>query len=102
MREVAYGAEPRVLAVVVAHNGGKWLSECLISIASQDYRRLRLLVVDNGSREAVAPLVARYTPRAEMMRSERNLGFGAACNAALEASKATSDADYFLFLHDDV
>lgn len=102
MREVAYGAEPRVLVVVVAHNGGQWLSECLTSIASQDYRRLRLLVVDNGSREPVAPLVARYTPRAEMMRSERNLGFGAACNAALEASKATSDADYFLFLHDDV
>lgn len=101
MHEVAYGAEPRVLAIVVAHNGGQWLNECLTSIASQDYRRLRLLIVDNGSREPVAPLVARYTPRAEMMRSERNLGFGAACNAALEASKFTADADYFLFLHDD-
>ncbi|MEX2586646.1 MAG: glycosyltransferase family 2 protein [Actinomycetota bacterium] len=102
MNEVAYGAEPRVLVVVVAHNGGQWLNECLTSIASQDYRRLRLLVVDNGSREPVAPLVARYAPRAEMMRSERNLGFGAACNAGLEASKYTHNADYFLFLHDDV
>lgn len=94
-------ASPRVLAVLVTHNGRPWLSECLESLAAQDYPALDIVVVDNGSSNPVEPVVRRLLPRAEFLRLERNVGFGLAANAALEYSSEAPAADYYLFLHDD-
>jgi GT2 family glycosyltransferase len=61
-----------------------------------------VVVVDNGSETEAAPTVSRHARNAEVVWSDRNLGFGAAANAGLESSSRTSAADYFLFMHDDV
>lgn len=102
MREMIMQAEPRLLVVVVTHNGSPWLGHCLKALRRQVYPRLDLVVVDNGSQQPATATVARYAPGTEFIWSEHNLGFGAACNAGLEASTKTAAADYFLFLHDDV
>ncbi|MGQ0679197.1 MAG: glycosyltransferase family 2 protein [Actinomycetota bacterium] len=102
LQDVSYDAQPRLLIVLVTHNGQAWLADCLHCLRSQLYPRIDLVIVDNGSDEQVTSIVGRYAPQAELVRSERNLGFGAACNAALEASSRTSGAEYFLFMHDDV
>ncbi|HEX2178024.1 MAG TPA: glycosyltransferase family 2 protein, partial [Actinomycetota bacterium] len=102
MNKQMFEADPRVLAVLVTHNGGAWLANSLDALAYQIYPRMDIVVVDNGSATDPAPAVARFTRHAELVVSERNLGFGAAANAALESSSRTAAADYFLFLHDDV
>lgn len=102
MNETMFEADPRVLIVMVTHNGGHWLPPSLDSINAQIYPNLDAVIVDNGSTEEAAPTVARYLPHAEVVWSDRNLGFGAAANAGLEASSRTAAADYFLFMHDDV
>lgn len=102
MDEPNVPTSPRVLAVVVTHNGEAWLGECLRSLAGQVHPALDVVVVDNGSRSSAEPTVRWVTPRAEFLRLERNIGFGAAANRALAASSAAPRADYFLFLHDDV
>lgn len=40
---------PRVTAVVPLHNHAQWVGGALASIAQQDYRPLRIIVVDDGS-----------------------------------------------------
>lgn len=92
----------RVLAVVVTHQGEPWLRESLRSLAAQDHEPLDVIVVDNASSFGVDEVVAEELPDAEFVRSDSNLGFGAAANRALEVSRASRHADYFLFTHDDV
>ncbi|HEX2052346.1 MAG TPA: glycosyltransferase family 2 protein [Actinomycetota bacterium] len=102
MNSTMMEAEPRVLVVIVTHNGGPWLASALDSLKYQMYRSLDVLVVDSGSESEAAATVARHSADAEVVWSRTNLGFGAAANAGLETSARTADADYFLFLHDDV
>ena len=93
---------PRVLVVVVTHNGRRWLRACLESIGNQDYPDIDVVVVDNGSDNSIAPLVAESLAGAEVLRVERNVGFAAGANLALESSRNARNAKYFLFMHDDV
>jgi GT2 family glycosyltransferase len=46
--------------------------------------RVEVIVVDNASRDGSADMVAEKFPEAELIRNERNLGFGGANNAAFE------------------
>lgn len=102
MNKTMFDADPRVLVVMVTYNGGAWLPSSLDSLRYQIYPSLDIVVVDNGSRTEAAPTVSRHVRGAEIVWSDRNLGFGAAANAGLESSSRTSAADYFLFMHDDV
>ncbi|HLH28763.1 MAG TPA: glycosyltransferase, partial [Acidimicrobiales bacterium] len=97
-------AWPLVLAVVVTHNGRRWLPGCLKSLAMQTYPALEVVVVDAASEdtEAVRKLIGRLLPTASMLRLERNVGFGGAANRALELSPDARSAEFYLFLHDDV
>ncbi|MEX0790875.1 MAG: glycosyltransferase, partial [Actinomycetota bacterium] len=97
-----FESDPRVLVVLVTFNGDAWLPSSLDSLRYQIYPSLDVVVVDNGSENEAAPTVSRYARNAEIVWSDRNLGFGAAANAGLESSSRTSAADYFLFMHDDV
>src|SRR2546422_11073534 len=42
---------PLVLAIVVTHNGRRWLPGCLKSLALQSYPALEVVVVDNDDLE---------------------------------------------------
>ena len=97
---------PNVLAVVVTHNGRPWLRECLTSLNAQTYQALDVLVVDDASPDFRAPpalkrIVKRHLRRRRwgFLRTPRSLGFGGAINWAL--SRARTDAELLLFLHDD-
>lgn len=92
---------PRVLAVVVTHNGEPWLESCLESLSRQSLD-IDVVVVDSGSRTSAESLVSRVLPEAEFVRMGSNVGFGAAANHALEVATRAPETDLFLFLHDDV
>ncbi len=42
-------ANPVVSVIVPLHNHENWIEECLYALAAQDYRPLRVVVVDDGS-----------------------------------------------------
>lgn len=97
---------PAVLAVVVTHNGRKWLKDCLVSLNAQTYPHLDVLVVDDASPDFrssphLKRVVKRHLRRRRwgFMRTPRSLGFGGAINWAL--SRVRTDADLLLFVHDD-
>jgi GT2 family glycosyltransferase len=99
----------RTSIVVVAHNHAQVLGACLGALdrAGLDPEAVRLIVVDNASRDGSAELVrdellardGRHTPGglpAELIALEANLGFTGGNNLALR--QALADGDTFAYL----
>ena len=93
------GSVPAVVAVVVTHNPGDWLEECIASLASQDYPNLSVLVLDAASTEDPTRRVAGVMPGAFVRRLADNPGYAAATNDVLEVVEGAS---HLLLCHDDV
>lgn len=86
--------------VIVNWNTGEALRACIASIAAARSPALhidRIVVVDNASTDGSAQGLDSADATLHVIRNERNLGFGAACNQGA----AGSVADYLLFLNPD-
>lgn len=89
---------PLVSVVVVNHDRRELLLECLDSLLTQDYPNLRIVVVDNASRDGSAQAVTGLgRPEIEVLAQSANLGFAAANNVAF----ARLRADYVALLNND-
>jgi len=83
--------------VTVNWNAGNQLKDCIESILSCNSKSIsRIIVVDNGSTDGSLALVEGL-PGVEVIRTEMNLGFAAACNIGAKAG----NAPYILFLNPD-
>jgi GT2 family glycosyltransferase len=93
--------EPSVELVICLRDRAELLERCVESVlATTDYPRLRLALVDNGSREpATAALLARYAARADVrvLRDPGPFNFAALNNTAARSSTA----DVLVFLNND-
>ncbi len=73
--------------VIVSFNTAHLLADCLCSIPQGaeelDYRTI---VVDNGSKDGSAEMLARDFPHVRLIQNSRNRGFGAANNQGIHAS----------------
>jgi GT2 family glycosyltransferase len=81
--------------VVITHDGRARIGRCLERLSALP-ERPQLIVVDNGSRDGSADLVAARFPEVELVRLERNRG-AAGRNAGVAASRAP----YVAFAEDD-
>ena len=72
-----------VSAVVVSHNGERWLGELIAGLRQQTRPVDRVLCVDTGSTDASAEMLARgFSPKAVLSADDKT-GFGAAVTQAL-------------------
>jgi glycosyltransferase involved in cell wall biosynthesis len=71
-----------VSIVVPCYNGRRFLRECLDSAVAVAQPTWEILVVDDGSTEAIRDLVEGYAPRVAYLRQD-NLGLAAARNSGL-------------------
>ena len=92
---LAGGVKDRVSVIVPAYNYGHFLADCLDSVLGQGIADLELIVVDDGSTDDTASVVARF-PRVIYVQ-QRNQGLSAARNSGLRASTG----EYLLFLDAD-
>jgi biofilm PGA synthesis N-glycosyltransferase PgaC len=94
---------PAVSILVAAYNEESSIADTLKSIAAQEYPgEFEVLVIDDGSRDATAAIVAANPyPWARLLRQPRNMGKAAALNRGLAESKhdyvITLDADSYLY-----
>src|SRR5918912_2916473 len=81
---------PSVALVIPSYEGSRCLPECLDSVAALDYPRnlLETIVVDNGSTDSTAELLATRYPWVRVLRQSENLGFAEAVNVGARASTA--------------
>lgn len=84
---------PRVSVVVVNYNTRELLRRCLQSIDTE----FETIVVDNGSADGSAEMVAREFPAVVLIRNAENRGFGAANNQGL----AIAQGELVLLLNSD-
>jgi glycosyltransferase involved in cell wall biosynthesis len=88
---------PSMAIVICAYNAAATLEECLDHTCSLDYGPLEIIVVDDGSTDATASIVARH-PRARLVRIEHS-GLAAARNAGFRCASsevvAYLDADAY-------
>jgi N-acetylglucosaminyl-diphospho-decaprenol L-rhamnosyltransferase len=96
------GAEARrlanVSACIVNWNCRELLRRCLAALSAAGQRvRIEIIVVDNGSSDGAADMVAAEFPHVRLIRNPDNAGFARANNQAARAA----GGDYLLFLNND-
>ena len=87
---------PLVSCVVAVFNGERYLAESLQSVLAQTYPRLELIVVDDGSIDGTAQVIADFGRRVRCIR-ETNSGLAAARNRGI----AAASGDFLAFLDAD-
>ncbi|MEW9547074.1 glycosyltransferase [Nonomuraea sp. NPDC050783] len=97
-------SRPYVTAIVVAHDGGRWLGETLRALASQSRRPDRVIGVDNGSRDGSADLLAQALGRGNVISQPRSAAFAESVAEALDRLPSAGHAgheEWVWLLHDD-
>ena len=88
---------PLVSVCIVNWNCREMLRNCLRSLDQCQGVSLEVIVVDNGSSDGAADMVARDFPQVRLFRNLDNAGFARANNQAARAAKA----DLLFFLNND-
>ncbi len=91
---------PRVSVVMPAYQAERTIGAAISSVLSQTYRDLELVVVDDGSSDATADIVAAHHGPIQLLR-QPNSGVANARNRGIAASNGElitfCDADDYLF-----
>jgi glycosyltransferase involved in cell wall biosynthesis len=90
-------AEPTVSVLIPCHNAALYVGAALDSVLGQTWRRLEIIVVDDGSTDGSAAFLAGYVRRGVRVIHQQNAGASAARNRALKASTG----EFILFLDAD-
>jgi N-acetylglucosaminyl-diphospho-decaprenol L-rhamnosyltransferase len=89
-----------VQAVVLTWNGAHLLPDCLRSLEGQT-APISITVVDNGSSDETAELLARDFPKVAHLRLLTNLGYGRANNQAIRDA-LEAGAEFIALINNDV
>ena len=91
--------EGLVSVIIPAFNSDKYITRCLNSILRQTYRKLEVIVVDDGSTDQTAEIVSHFLERDSRVHllHQENKGTSAARNCGLD--KATGE--YLTFIDAD-
>jgi glycosyltransferase involved in cell wall biosynthesis len=89
---------PRVTVLMSVYNGARYLREAVDSILAQTWRDFEFLIIDDGSTDASAQILASYDDaRIRIIRNETNVGLTRSLNIGLAAARgaliARQDAD---------
>ena len=84
---------PSVSVIIPAHNAASFVSDAIQSVYAQDYSRIEVVLIDDGSVDDTSALVQRRFPLVRVIR-QKNAGVAAARNAGLR--EATGDLVCFL------
>ncbi|MFC6080874.1 glycosyltransferase family 2 protein [Sphaerisporangium aureirubrum] len=90
-----------VTAIVVAHDGARWLRETLDGVLRQTRPLDRLVGVDNGSRDGGGRLLTEAFGANGVLSLPRSTGFGEAVAAVLERLPHAGESEWIWLLHDD-
>ncbi|MBP2706039.1 glycosyltransferase [Microbispora sp. RL4-1S] len=93
-----------VTAIVVAHDGARWLQETLTAVLRQTRPLDRVVGVDNGSRDGSGRLLAQAFGEHNVLSLSRSAGFGEAVHEVLRRLPAAQEQqaqEWVWLLHDD-
>ncbi|WP_116243984.1 glycosyltransferase family 2 protein [Nocardiopsis sp. FIRDI 009] len=99
-----------VTAVIVSHDGARWLPETLAAVRGQSRPVQRVVAADTGSTDGSAALLAEYLPDDAILDLPATTGYGDAVRRALDLPRSTApvrdaadDAvEWIWLIHDDL
>lgn len=86
--------DPLVTVITVCYNSGPTLARALQSVADQDWSRVEHIVIDGGSTDGSADVIARFRSKLAHVVSEPDHGIYDAMNKGLD--RASGDVVCFL------
>lgn len=89
----------KILTIIVTYNGLQWYDRCLGSL-QQSTIPVDVMVVDNASGDGSADWIATHYPEINLIRSDKNLGFGQANNIGMRYA-LDNGYDYVFLLNQD-
>jgi GT2 family glycosyltransferase len=100
MHKTSLAAPPQVDIIVITFNGTNHLDRCFRAIQRTNYPNYRTILLDNGSTDGCADLVADRYPDCQIIRTGKNLGFAGGNNVAMRLS-LEGQAEFVVLLNDD-
>jgi len=91
---------PLVVAVVLTWNDTELTTSCLKSVFANDYSRLQVVLVDNGSVPPCGPQLQAAFPEVLLIQNPENQGFSGGANRGLEKALELG-ADYVHLIGND-
>ncbi len=88
---------PEISVILVNWNGKRWLQKCLASLASQTYKPVEIIFVDNASTDDSVVFVQQTFPNVKIVQSTTNLGFAQGNNLGIAEARGT----YIMLLNTD-
>lgn len=89
----------KILTIIVTYNGLQWYERCLGSLQGSTIP-VDIMVVDNASQDGTADWIAAHYPEINLIRSDKNLGFGQANNIGMRYA-LDNGYDYVFLLNQD-
>jgi GT2 family glycosyltransferase len=87
-----------VSVTIVTYNSGRFIKRCLESVLEQKYPHMEVVVIDNASTDGTVDLLEPFADRCRIYYNDKNIGFAAAQNQAIELAKG----EWVLTLNPDV
>ena len=85
-----------ISAVIVTYDSATCIGRCIASV-QDTLPAAKIIVVDNASQDETLRVIRGTVPRAQVIESGENIGFGRACNLGAKAA----DRSHLLFLNPD-
>lgn len=91
----------RILSIVVTHNAlqNNWIEKCLDSLKHSS-QKTDIFIIDNLSIDETTKYIEENYPSIQLMKSDKNLGFGKANNIGLKKA-IDENYDYVFLLNQD-
>src|ERR1700732_2955134 len=81
---------PRLTVLMPVYNGMAFLRPALESILAQTFRDFEFVIVDDGSTDQSAAIIASYPdPRIRVLQLGKNLGLSESANRGMEVARRT-------------
>lgn len=89
----------KILTIIVTYNGLQWYERCFGCLLRSTIP-VDIMVVDNASQDGSADWIAEHYPEINLIRSDKNLGFGQANNIGMRYA-LDNRYDYVFLLNQD-
>lgn len=87
----------KISVIIPNYNGEKIIDGCIQSLLQQEYKDFNIIVVDNNSTDESVKIIEEKYPSITLIKNNENLGFAAAVNIGIKASKS----DFVALLNND-